>query len=161
MLGISVKRVYQYIEAGRLPAIQIGRAYLLTEEEIAKFKPNPTGRVRERAPSWYEYRSSGMLYTTEIIVAVRPEMQQTLLERLRVMREEDHHALTGTVARYIVKGDEQLSSVSIILVWKNTELPDEATRETELNAFKDALADVLDWDTAQFTLKMNQTLLHT
>ena len=44
-------------------------------------------------------------------------------------------------------------TVSILLVWKDTEMPDEATRERYLAMFQEELADVLDWDTARMSTK--------
>ncbi len=38
-------------------------------------------------------------------------------------------------------------------------MPDEMTREQDLKAFRQALDDVLDWDTAQY--KNGQVLMHT
>ncbi len=43
--------------------------------------------------------------------------------------------------------------VSIWLVWKDTEMPDKATREQDLESFKVELADVLDWETAKIRTK--------
>ncbi len=38
-------------------------------------------------------------------------------------------------------------------MWKDTEMPDEATRERYLAMFQEELADVLDWDTARMSTK--------
>ncbi len=43
--------------------------------------------------------------------------------------------------------------MSIWLIWKDTEMPDEAIRERNLDTFKAELADMLDWETAEFSIK--------
>jgi quinol monooxygenase YgiN len=49
--------------------------------------------------------------------------------------------------------------VQILLIWKDIEMPDESTRQDHLQAFQEELADVLDWDTAQY--RDNETIIHT
>jgi hypothetical protein len=40
--------------------------------------------------------------------------------------------------------------VEILLIWKASIQPDEEAREEALEAFRADLADVLDWDTAEY-----------
>lgn len=47
----------------------------------------------------------------------------------------------------------------ILLIWKNTEMPDETTRQQDLHRFQQAFADVLDWETADYSF--DDVLLHT
>ena len=51
MLGLSDKRVYQYVRAGRLPARRVGNILILPIEEVRQFKPSPSGRMRAKAGS--------------------------------------------------------------------------------------------------------------
>jgi hypothetical protein len=60
---------------------------------------------------------------------------------------------TTTIQRYIFKDDISPSEMSIWLIWKDTEMLDNATRDQELTAFKAELADVLNWETAQIRTK--------
>lgn len=159
LLGISDKRVYQYVVAGRLPAKRVGHILILPVEEVKQFKPGPSGRTRTKAPSWRTYRSRGTLFATEIRVQVSTGQQVKLTEKLKAFQQADSHTFPGTVARYIIKGDEEFSEVHILLFWKDTEMPDEETRLQDLAALKDELADVLDWRTAQECT--NEVLLHT
>ena len=46
--------------------------------------------------------------------------------------------------------------VEIVLVWRRTVLPKEATRGQELEAFQRATADVVDWTTTE-----GDVVLHT
>ena len=63
------------------------------------------------------------------------------------------------MARYIVKGEATLTTIRLFLIWKSTEMPDEASRQQALEAFQQALGDVVDWKTAQYTL--NEAIIHT
>ena len=42
-LGVSPRRVRQYIVQGRLRARKIGRDYLVDSESVAAFRPRPPG----------------------------------------------------------------------------------------------------------------------
>ena len=159
MLGVSKNRLHQYIREGRLEAIRVGKSYILQAENVAQFKANPTGRTRTQPPSWRVYKGGGKVFVTEISVQVCTGQQERLVEKLQAMRAADQHTFPGTIARYIVQGDEQLSSVHIVLVWKTTEMPDEAVRQGHLAAFQAELGDVLDWNTAH--AQTNQAIIHT
>ena len=159
MLGVSDKRVYQYVRAGRLSAQRIGHILILPTEEVKQFKPSPSGRVRTKAPPWRSYRSRGTLLVTDIHVQVRSDQQTQLVEKLKAIQKGDRYTFPGTVARYIIKGNTTLTTVHIMLVWKTTEMPDEAMRQKDLAEFQEELTDVLDWETAQYT--MNEALIHT
>lgn len=159
ILGVSDKRVYQYVRAGRLPAQRIGHILILPIEEVKQFKPSPTGRVRTRAPSWRVYRSRGALLVTDIHVQVRLGQQARLVEKLKAIQKLDQHTFPGTVARYVVKGDATLKTLQILLIWKTTEMPDETTRKQDFVMFQEELADVLDWETAQ--TNTNEVIIQT
>src|SRR5258708_28631125 len=85
LLGVSDKRVYQYVRAGRLPAQRIGHILILPIEEVKRFKPSPSGRVRTKAPSWRAYRSRGTLFVTDIHVPVRAGQHATLVKTLNTI----------------------------------------------------------------------------
>ena len=159
LLGVSDKRVYQYVLAGRLPAQRVGHILILPVEAIEQFKPGPSGRVRASAPSWRAYRSRGSLLVTTIQVRVREGQQAKLVEKLKAIQKADRHTFPGTVARYVVKGDAALALVQIVLVWKTTEMPSETTRQQHLEAFQQELADVLDWGSARY--ETNEAIIHT
>jgi len=159
LLGVSDKRVYQYVRAGRLPAQRIGHILILPIEEVKRFKPSPSGRVRTKAPSWRAYRSRGTLFVTDIHVPVRAGQQATLVKKLKTIQKFDRHTFPGTVARYVVRSDEALTSLHILLIWKSTEMPDEATRKHDLALFQEDLADVLEWEMAHYST--NEAIIHT
>lgn len=153
ILGISKQRVYQYIEDKRLPAFRAGNVILLRKEAVEQFKPNITGRPRKRVPQWRVYRGESAVLATEMHVRVRPGKQAQLIEKLKAIYRGQRHTFPGTIQRYILKGDNPPTTVSIWLIWKDTEMPDEATRERNMEAFRAELNDVLDWETAQFRTK--------
>ena len=63
------------------------------------------------------------------------------------------------MARYVIKSDEALTAVQILLIWKSTEMPDEAMRKQDLAQFQERLADVLDWEIAQYNT--HEAIIHT
>lgn len=158
-LGVSRNRVYEYIRDQRLPAEKMGKTYFILAKDVEQFQANPTGRTRTQPPPWRAYRSGGKLLTTDIYVQVRTGQQQRLTEKLQNLLHTNQHTFPGTIARYIIQGDGQLSTVHILLIWKTTEMPNEATRQKHLAAFQAELADVLDWQTAQSST--NAAILHT
>jgi len=48
-LGLSRRRVYQFIHAGRLAAIKLGRDFLIEPQELERFAaiPRKTGQPRK------------------------------------------------------------------------------------------------------------------
>jgi len=81
------------------------------------------------------------------------------VEKLRAIQKGDRHTFPGTAARYVVKGDAALTNAQILLIWKTTEMPDEATHRRNLAALQEELADMLNWEKAQYNT--NEVLLHT
>ncbi len=159
MLGITDKRVYRYIEIGRLPAFKASGVFLLAEEDVKQFKLNPPGRIRSSPPRWRVYSSRSKVLATEFRVHVRAGKQPELLKKLNAIQEANRHTFPGTIARYLIKSDEALTSVQFVLLWKDTDMPDETARQHDLEALQDELADVLDWETAHATT--HETLLYT
>jgi len=158
-LGVSNHRLYQYVKAGRLPVVRIGKAFMLRIEDVESFKPKPSGRMRTKAPSWREYRSRGNMLAMDIHVPVRPGQQEQLIEKLHAIQQADLHTFAGTVARYVIKGNEALTTLHILLIWKDIEMPAETIREEDLRAFQEELTDVLDWKKAEYS--MNEMIIHT
>jgi excisionase family DNA binding protein len=159
IMGVSDKRVYQHVRTGRLAARRVGHILILPLEEVKQFQPSPSGRVRSKAPSWRAYRSRGNLLATEICVSVRKGQQSKLAEKLKTIQKLDRHTFPGTVARYVMQGDETLETLQIFLIWKSTEMPGEEARKRDFASFQEELADVVDWETAQSAT--NEVMIHT
>jgi excisionase family DNA binding protein len=153
LLGISKQRIYQYIDEKRLPAFRAGNVILLRRDAVEQFKPNITGRPRKKEPQWRIYRGGSTVFGTEICVQVRPGQQERLIEKLMAIYKGQRHTFPGTIQRYIFKGNEALTNLVVWLVWKDTETPNEAIREKNLLEFQAELDDVLDWSTAQFSIR--------
>ena len=159
MLGITDKRVYRYIDLGRLPAYKSGGVFLLAEEDVRQFKLNPPGRTRTVPPRWRVYNPRSNVLATEIQVPVRAGQQGRLVEKLTEIQRANRHTFPGTIARYIIRGNSQLTSIHLFLIWKDTEMPTESVREQSLKALQDELADVLEWEQAKYST--NEALMHT
>jgi len=148
MLGISKHRLYQYVKAKRLHVVRVGKAFMVPIEEIEQFKLHAPGRVRTNTLDWRVYNIRSKLLSLDIEVQVLPGQEERLLEKLQAIQQGNRHTFPGTMARYILKESTSFSTVSIWLIWRDTEMPDEVKREEGLTAFKAELADVLDWETA-------------
>src|SRR5258706_2509027 len=146
MLGITDKRVYRYIDLGRLPAFKSGGVFLLPEEKVRQFKLSPPGRTRKAPPRWHVFNSRSKVLATEMRVPVRSGQQTKLLEKLKAIQQTNRHTFPGTIARYVIKGNPELTAMHFMLVWKDTEMPNEASRQQDLQSFREELADVLDWE---------------
>ncbi len=152
ILGVSYYTVYEYIKEGRLPADMVGGSYMIPKKAVEAFKPKPTGRVRTEPTRWRSYRSGASVRGMEIRVRIREGQQEQLAQKILAMREQQQHLFPGTMQRYMFTDETHPVSLLIVLIWKNTELPDETTLDSELDAFKQAFADVLDWETAQYSV---------
>jgi hypothetical protein len=60
--------------------------------------------------------------------------------------------------RYVFEEEAEPKYLVISLIWKDTEMPDETVIQQDLKPLQAELADVLDWDTAQFN---HQTSSHS
>jgi quinol monooxygenase YgiN len=145
--------VYQYIGEQRLPAYRAGNVILLPVEAVKQFKPHITGRPRKKEPPWRIYRGGSSVLGTDIQVQISPGQQERLVEKLKAIYMGQRHTFPGTIERYIFKDGTSPATVSIWLIWKDTEMPDQAAREQALSAFKAELADVLDWETAHISTR--------
>jgi hypothetical protein len=159
MLGMTRNRVYEHIRSNSLPAIREGKIYLILIKDIEGFKAKGTGRTHEKPLLWRAYKAGAQVLATEIDVKVRPGKQELLQQRLQAMRVNEEHTFQGTIARFITRGDADFTSVHMTLIWKSTEMPDEETQRANMAAFQEALADVLDWQSAR--IEMTDVLLHT
>src|SRR5437588_2006479 len=105
MLGITDKRVYRYIDLGRLPAYKSGGVFLLAEDDVRQFKLNPPGRTRTVPPRWRVYNTRSKVLATEIQVPVRAGQKNRLVEKLADIHQSNRHLCPAAIARYLIKGD--------------------------------------------------------
>lgn len=159
ILGISDKRVYEYVDEGRLPSMWAADVIMIPLDEIKKFRRRSSGRPRKSIPTWRISSGDNAQYMTSIIVQVRPGQQDALLHKLEEIRRGGQHIFPGTIVRFVVESETVPGQVEIALIWKSTVMPDEVEREKALAAFRQALADVLNWSTAQYN--SGKVLMHT
>ncbi len=159
MLGVSDKRVYAYIEDGRLPAVRAAHVIMISIEEVKKFKPKISGRPRKNTPAWRTSPEDNMLLTTSIFVVIPANQRERLQQKLEELKQEGEYVFPGTVARYIIWSETHPGALEILLIWRSTTMPEEAERAEALVQFQQALADVLDWERARYD--EGRVLLHT
>lgn len=159
MLGISERRVRLYIEMKRLPAVRAADVLLIPSEDVKNFKRKIVGRPRKNTLAWRISSTENTQFMTSISVRIRPQQEQHLQARLEETRRYGQHVFPGTIARYVVKNATIPGQVEIVLFWRSAIMPDEPAREQALEAFRHAMADVLDWHTAQY--HNGVVLMHT
>jgi len=150
MLGLSYKSVHEYVMEGRIPAVRTSGMILISVDEVKKFKPNISGRPRKSIPKWRISPKDNTLSRTSIKVNVREGQQARLFAQFEVIRLSERYLFPGTVIRYISGQETAPQNIEIVLIWRSSVMPDASERERELEAFRQALVDVLDWDTAQY-----------
>lgn len=151
IIGCSPQRVYQYVREGRISATKVGRTLILPIQEVRQFKRVPAGRRRLHAPQWSVNQSGSTFLATVIEVQIRPGMRDELQAKLAklVARSPKKHNFRGSVDRYIIANAR---TMTIILIWKESELPNDTTRQQDIRAFQKDFSE-LDWTTAQISLQ--------
>jgi excisionase family DNA binding protein len=158
-LGVSYYTVYEYIREKRLVAEMVGGIYMIPKKAVQEFKAKPTGRTRTRPPLWRKYRAGAKVRGMDIRVQMRAGQQERFIEKLNAILEGQHYLFPGTMQRYVFEEDTEPKHVVISLIWKDTEMPDETVIQQELKPLQAELADVLDWNTVEYTTK--QAIIHT
>jgi excisionase family DNA binding protein len=159
VLGVSYYTVYEYIREKRLVAEMVGGIYMIPRKAVEEFKAKPTGRTRTKPPPWRIFRAGAKVRGMDIRVLVRAGQQERLIEKLNAILEGQRYLFPGTMQRYIFEEDAEPKHAIISLIWKDTEMPHESAIQQDLKPLQAELADVLDWDTAQYTIK--QAIIHT
>jgi Helix-turn-helix domain len=159
ILGISDKRVYEYVDKGRLTSMWAADVIMIPLDEVQRFQRKSSGRPRKSIPTWRISSGDNTQFMTSIIVQIQDGLQDTLLQQLDQIRQSSTHAFPGTIARFIVESETIPRQIEIFLVWRQAVMPDELERELALEAFRQELSDVLDWSTARYN--NGKVLMHT
>lgn len=159
ILGISEKTVYFYVNKKRLPATWAADVLMIPLHAVEKFRLRPAGRPRKSTPLWLVSKGDNSLFKVSIQVKIQAGQQDALMARFIEFGKSKQHLFPGTVERYIAQSKTTPEFIEIQLTWRTATMPDESTRESTLEAFRQALADVLDWETA--TYSSSNVLLHT
>ncbi len=159
LLGVSDKRVYEYVDEGRLPSTWAADVIMIPLDEVIEFKRRSAGRPRKSVPAWRVSSGDNTQFVTSIAVQIRSGQEHALLQRLEEIRSSGQHTFPGTIGRFIIESESIQGQVEIVLVWRSAVMPDETEREQALVAFRQTLLDVLDWDSAMY--KQGKMLMHT
>jgi excisionase family DNA binding protein len=159
ILGVAERTVYEYVEEGRLPGFRAANVIMISREDLRKFKRNAAGRPRKVTPPWRISSGENRQFVLLIHVSVKPGQLDILKRNLEEIRKESRHLFSGTVVRSVIKSESHPEWIVISLTWRGTVMPSEGEREQDLEAFRQELADVLDWETAQYDQGIS--LIHT
>ena len=159
MLGVSERSVYGYIEERKLPGFRATNLTVVALKDVHTFKRGTTGRPRTRVPEWRISDNENVQYLTQVFIQIRAGQEENLQRKLEEMRKENKHTFPGTVARYFAHSQTDASDLQILFIWRGTVMPDEAVRNAALDALREELKDVLDWENAH--IEMHEILMHT
>jgi hypothetical protein len=159
MLGVSERRIRLYIEMKRLPAVRAADVLMIPLENVKNFKRQIVGRPRKNTLAWRISSNENIQFMTSISVQTQTDQEERLTQRLEEMKRSGQHVFPGTVARYIVRSENNPRQIEIVLVWRSTVMPNEVERKQALEALQQTLADVIDWNTAQYN--NGEVLMHT
>jgi Helix-turn-helix domain len=159
MLGISERRIRLYIEMKRLPAVRAADVLMIPVENVKNFKRKIVGRPRKSTLAWRISSAENTQFMTSISVQVKGQQVTQLIRKMEEIKHSGKHVFPGTVARYVVKSESIPGQIEIVLIWRSTVMPNEVEREHALEIFRQTLADVLDWNTAQY--HNGEVLMHT
>lgn len=159
ILGVAQSTVYRYIQSGHLQAYQAGRNIMVELETLKQFRPSLTGRPRKKTSLWRASPDASSFLVTYIQVQVRPDQQELLVKKLLAIKQEERYPFPGTVMRYISLEETSPAIVTIQLVWRKGDIPNEEVRRRDFEAFKLEFADVLNWETAEYST--GKVIIHT
>lgn len=150
MLGLADRTVYEYVSEGRIRAVRAADVILIPVDEVKNFKPNIAGRPRTSVPQWRISPTDNALQYTSIQVQVYEGKLEAFRKRLEEIKRTKEYQFPGTIARYVLGSNSSPGTVEIVLVWRISVMPDEVARQAALDVFKQALTDVVDWETARY-----------
>jgi Helix-turn-helix domain len=150
ILGLSSRTVYEYVDEGRLPAKRAADVIMILLDDVRSFKRGTSGRPRKSVPPWRISSGDNTQFSTLILVSIRPGQDTAFLQKLEDVKQNKHHSFPGTVVRYVIGSETFPGQVQILLVWRNTVMPNSQTRTQALALFQQELDDVLDWSTAEY-----------
>jgi excisionase family DNA binding protein len=150
MLGLAYKTVYEYVTEGRISAVRVSDVILIPTEAVKTFKPNIAGRPRTTIPLWRISPTDNALQYTSLKVQAREDKLDEFRHVLDEIRRKKDHLFPGTIARYVLGSNQAPGQIEIVLIWRLSIMPGEIERQQALEAFKQALNDVVDWTTVHY-----------
>ncbi|HEY0757204.1 MAG TPA: helix-turn-helix domain-containing protein [Ktedonobacteraceae bacterium] len=159
IMGVSRRRINDFVRAGRIRAFRAGYILMLLEEDVRKFPRKETGRPRTRLPIWRLPVRKNLQYLSVIFASIKPGQSENFDKRLKEIHAGQKHLLPGTVARYFSRSKEKPDDVQIVLIWRSTVMPSEEECKAEVEELKADLADILDWEKSWG--EYGQVVMHT
>lgn len=159
MLGLSEERVLQHIRAQHLPSHKIDGRYMIPIQAVEDFQRKPHGRVRKKPAPWRIYRAGAIVCSMQIEVQIKAGKLQEIQEKFQTIIQKQQYLFPGTMQRYILASPDSPDNLTILLIWKDTELTDINVLQSNLEEFKAAFSEFLDWEHASYSTK--QALIHT
>src|SRR6266700_1635847 len=87
ILGISDKRVYEYVDEGRLPSMWAADVIMIPLDEVKKFKRRSSGRPRKSVPVWRISSGENTQYVDSITVPMQAGQQEAFIQKLEEIRQ--------------------------------------------------------------------------
>lgn len=151
ILGVSDDSIQKYIKKKSLEAKMVDGRYMIPEDALKNFYRTPRGRKRKGAVSWRLYSDGVQVRALQIDVQIQAERAEQAQQHLRSIAEGQQHRFPGTMQRFILTHDEDPLALTILLVWKDSELRNMADLQHDLDTFEEEFADLLAWETARYT----------
>jgi hypothetical protein len=159
LMGLSRRMANQYVENGKVRGVKAGRVIMVLEEDIAKFRPNATGRPRTRVPIWRLPVGNNLQYLMVIFTRIKPGQDENFDNKLREIHAAQDHLLVGTVARYFSRSKQKPQDVQIVFIWRSTVMPAEEEAAAAVEELKEAFTGILDWESSWD--EYGQVVMHT
>src|SRR5258708_17153855 len=96
ILGISDKRVYEYVDEGRLPSMWAADVIMIPLDEVKKFKRRSSGRPRKSVPVWRISSGENTQYVGSITVPIQAGQQEAFIQKLEEIRQSRQYLFPGT-----------------------------------------------------------------
>jgi excisionase family DNA binding protein len=159
ILGLSEERVLQHIRARHLPSRKVDGRYMIPVQAVEEFHRKPHGRIRTAPAPWRVYRAGARVRSLQVEVQLYAGKEQAFQEKLQATLQQQQHLFPGTMQRSISADEDHPEQITILLIWKDTELTDETALHRDFEAFKTEFAELLNWENARYVRK--RALLHT
>lgn len=92
-------------------------------------------------------------------VSIKEDAKMLGVSNKRVYAYIEDGRLPAVHAAHVIWSTTHPGMLEILFIWRSTTMPREANRAEALDQFQRALADVQDWNTAQYN--NGEVLMHT
>lgn len=121
---------------------------VLRRDQICTYQRPMVGRPRTRTPVWRVPVVGNLPYLLYLSVRLRAGQGKPFEQWLKQIRLSQQHVIAGTVARYLGRSSSDPDLIQIVLLWREQSMPPESKRTAALQALRDDLAEMVDWETA-------------